>query len=207
MMHTAHHNQTLIGALWPTEGRSNTLLRNAVLAIVGTLLMTAAAKIQVPFWPVPLTMGTLVVLGLGMAYGWRLAGATMMLYMAEGAMGLPVFAGTPEKGIGIAYMMGGTGGYLIGYVLAAMTVGWLAERGWDRTFVGTALAMLVGNALIYVPGLIWLGALFGWDKPILEWGFTPFVLGDVTKLALAVVLMPLAWKILGRRSAKQAPSA
>jgi len=208
MAHATHHHATLVGTLWPTDSRSNTILRGSVLSILGTLLLIIAAKVQVPFWPVPLTMGTLVVLGLGMAYGWRLAGATMLLYMAEGAMGLPVFAGTPEKGIGVAYMMGGTGGYLVGYVLAAVTVGWLAEKGWDRTFLGTALAMLIGNAVIYVPGLIWLGVLFGWDKPIFEWGFTPFILGDVTKLALAMVLMPLAWKLLGKRSTrKQAPSS
>jgi biotin transport system substrate-specific component len=145
-----------------------------------------------------MTMQTFVVLTLAMAYGWRLGGATLLLYMAEGAVGLPVFAGTPEKGIGLAYMLGGTGGYLIGFVLAAALCGWLAERGWDRNVAKTALAMLAGNVIIYVPGLIWLGGLYGWDKPILEWGLTPFVLGDLTKLALAAAVLPLAWKWLGR---------
>lgn len=204
MMHASQVHNTLIDTLWPSSAdsntASNTLMRNAVLALVGTLFLTLAAKIQVPLWPVPMTLGTLAVLMLGMAYGWRLAGATLMLYMAEGAIGLPVFAGTPEKGIGLAYMMGGTGGYLIGYVLAAMSVGWLAEKGWDRTILGTVLAMLIGNALIYIPGVVWLGALLGWDKPILEWGFTPFILGDVIKLGLAMFLMPMAWHFLGKRS-------
>jgi len=200
MMHASQVHNTLMGTLWPSSSRSTALLRGTVLAIIGTLLLTVAAKIQVPLWPVPMTFGTLAVLGLGMAYGWRLAGATLLLYMAEGALGLPVFAGTPEKGIGLAYMMGGTGGYLIGYVLAAASVGWLAEKGWDRTMLGTALAMLVGNAIIYVPGLLWLGSLYGWDKPIFTWGFTPFILGDVIKLALAMFLMPLAWRFLGKRS-------
>jgi len=204
MMQASQTDNTLIGTLWPSSADSNTLsntlIRNTVLALVGTLFLTLAAKIQVPLWPVPMTFGTLAVLMLGMAYGWRLAGATLMLYMAEGAIGLPVFAGTPEKGIGLAYMMGGTGGYLIGYVLAAMTVGWLAEKGWDRTILGTVLAMLIGNAIIYVPGVVWLGALLGWDKPILEWGFTPFILGDVIKLGLAMFLMPMAWHFLGKRS-------
>lgn len=202
-----NHYPTLAGALWPTHDQFHKIMRGAVLAIIGTLLLTISAKIQVPFWPVPMTMGTLVVLGLGMAYGWRLAGATLLLYMAEGAIGLPVFAGTPEKGIGLAYMMGGTGGYLLGYVLAAVAVGWLAEKGWDRTMLGTALAMLIGNAIIYIPGVVWLGILFGWDKPIIEWGFSPFILGDVAKLALATGLMPLAWQLLGKRSVSKGTGA
>ena len=188
---------TLAGTLWPA-GKANPMLRGMVLAVAGTALLTIAAKIQVPFYPVPMTLQTFVVLALGMAYGWRLGAATLLLYLAEGALGLPVFAGTPEKGIGLAYMLGGTGGYLIGFVLAAAACGWLAERGWDRGVVRTAAAMLIGNAIIYVPGLLWLGGLFGWDKPILEWGLTPFLLGDLTKLALAAAVLPLAWRWLGR---------
>jgi len=166
------------------------------MALAGTALLTLCAKIQVPFFPVPMTMTTFAVLTIGMTYGWRLGTATLLLYLAEGAAGLPVFAGTPEKGIGLAYMMSGTGGYLLGYVMAAACCGWLAERGWDRHFGSTVLVMLIGNALIYVPGLLWLGALYGWDKPILEWGLTPFILGDVTKLALAATLMPIAWSLI-----------
>ncbi len=188
---------TLAGTLWPA-GKANAVLRNIVLAVAGAALMTIAAKIRIPFYPVPMSMQTFVVLTLGMAYGWRLGGATFALYLAEGALGLPVFAGTPEKGIGLAYIMGSTGGYLIGYVLAAMAVGWLAERGWDRSVVRTAGAMLIGNAIIYIPGLLWLGGLYGWDKPILEWGLTPFLLGALVKLALATAVLPLAWKLLAR---------
>jgi biotin transport system substrate-specific component len=190
-------NHTLIDRLWPIGGISNGL-RSIILAVIGSALLWLSAKIQVPFWPVPMTMQTLVVLTLGMAYGWRLGAATVILYLVEGAAGLPVFAGTPEKGIGLAYMLGGTGGYLIGFVLAAAVCGYLAERGWDRRVVTTALAMLVGNALIYIPGLLWLGSLFGWDKPIMEWGLTPFILGDVVKLALAAAILPLVWKTLRR---------
>jgi len=175
------------------------ILRLTVLAVLGTLLLTLAAKVQVPFYPVPLTLTTLVVLGLGMAYGWRLGAATLALYLLEGAVGLPVFAGTPEKGIGLVYMMGPTGGYLLGFFLAACVCGWLAERGWDRSVTTTALAMLIGNVIIYLPGLLWLGSLLGWDKPILEWGLTPFILGDAFKLALAAALLPMAWKLLRRR--------
>ena len=141
------------------------------------------------------------MLVIAMAFGPRLGAATVMLYLAEGAVGLPVFAGTPEKGIGLAYMLGGTGGYLLGFLLAAALVGMLAERGWDRNVGTTALAMLFGNVVIYVPGLLWLGTLFGWDKPILAWGLTPFLLGDVTKLALAAAVLPLLWKLAAKRHA------
>jgi biotin transport system substrate-specific component len=188
---------TLAGTLWPA-GKANALLRGVVLAVAGTALLTVSAKIQIPFYPVPMTLQTFVVLAIGMAYGWRLGGATLLLYLAEGAAGLPVFAGTPEKGLGFAYMLGGTGGYLAGFVMAAAVCGWLAERGWDRNAARTAAAMLIGNAIIYVPGLLWLGGLYGWDKPILEWGLTPFLYGDLAKLALATAVLPLAWKWLGR---------
>jgi biotin transport system substrate-specific component len=194
---TTFPQQTLIGAVWP-EGSLARPLRLALLALAGTALLTVSAKIQIPFWPVPMTMQTFAVLAIGMAYGWRLGGATVLLYLAEGAAGLPVFAGTPEKGIGIAYMMGGTGGYLLGFVLAAALAGWLAERGWDRSVATTALAMLIGNVVIYVPGLLWLGALFGWDKPILAWGLVPFLAGDLVKLLLAAAAMPLAWTAVRR---------
>lgn len=190
---------TLAGVLWPaaeTGVTARRLVRGVTLALAGSALLTVSAKIQVPFYPVPMTMQTLVVLMLGMAYGWRLGAATMLLYLAEGAAALPVFVGTPEKGIGLAYMAGPTGGYLLGFVLAAGLTGWLAERGWDRNVVTTALAMLLGNLVIYVPGLLWLGTLFGWDKPILAWGLTPFVLGDLAKLSLAAVAMPLAWRLV-----------
>jgi biotin transport system substrate-specific component len=188
---------TLADAVW-SQDKSNALLRNVVLAVAGSIVLWMSAKIQIPFYPVPLTMGTLAVLLIGAAYGWRLGLVTVALYLAEGAVGLPVFAGTPEKGIGLAYMLGGTGGYLVGYLLAVGAVGWLAERGFDRNFFTTALAMLIGNILIYAPGLLWLGILFGWDKPILEWGLTPFIFGDLTKLALAAAILPGTWALVNK---------
>lgn len=195
-------HDTLAAALWPSTGRlgeMSGLWRGALLAFAGSLLLWACAKISIPIGPVPIAMTTFGVLAIGMAYGWRLGAATVLLYLAEGAMGLPVFAGTPEKGIGLAYMAGPTGGYLVGYVLAAAACGWLAERGWDRNILSAALAMLVGNVVLYVPGLLWLGVLFGWDKPILEWGLTPFLLGDFLKLMLVAAGLPLAWKALSKR--------
>lgn len=192
---------TLAPAFWPET--ANSFWRKAILAIGGTLLLTVSAKIQIPFWPVPLTMQTFMVLTIGIAYGWRLSGITMLLYLAEGAMGLPVFAGTPEKGIGLAYMMSGTGGYLAGFVFAAMLCGFLAERGWDRKASTTVLGMLLGNIVIYGFGLYWLGTLYGWDKPILSWGLTPFILGDFAKIALAALALPLVWKVLPKHSSKK----
>ncbi|MFK8076438.1 MAG: biotin transporter BioY [Granulosicoccus sp.] len=185
-------NKTLAQTLWPAE---NVLLRNILLAVVGSGALWVSAKINIPFWPVPLSMQTFVVLVIGMAMGSRLGVATVLLYLAEGALGLPVFSGTPEKGIGLAYMMSTTGGYLIGFVLAAGVVGYLAERGWDRSIFTTAVAMLIGNMVIYTIGLLWLGTVVGWDKPILEWGLMPFLLGDTVKLVLAAVSMPLLWRL------------
>ena len=188
---------TICASIWPRAARGS-LSRGLGLALVGTLLLTISAKLQVPFYPVPLTFQTLVVLVLGLAYGWRLGGATVALYLVEGAVGLPVFAGTPEKGLGIAYMTGPTGGYLLGFLVAAVLCGWLAERGWDRRVPTAAGAMLLGNLLIYALGLLWLGSLLGWDKPILEWGLFPFLYGDLLKVGLGAALLPLAWKILHR---------
>jgi len=191
---------TLAESIWPLGDKTpaQRLMRGAVLAFAGSLLMAVSSKLQVPFYPVPMTMTTFVILTIGMAYGPRLGMATILLYLGEGAMGLPVFAGTPEKGIGIAYMMGGTGGYLLGYVLAVGICGWLATRGFDRNVFKTASAMFAANVAIYVPGILWLGVLYGWDKPILEWGLYPFILGDLTKLALASVALPLIWQRLNK---------
>jgi len=197
MTQYATTHPTLASAVWPAD-KTGALLRTAFLLILGNALLWASAKLQIPFYPVPMTMQTFVVIVLGMAYGWRLGAATVGLYLLEGAFGLPVFAGTPEKGIGLAYIAGPTGGYLIGFLLASAACGWLAERGWDRSIVKTAAAMLVGNLFIYVPGLLWLGTLVGWDKPVLAWGLTPFLLGDLTKLALAVAILPASWKLVRR---------
>ena len=195
MITTTH--PTLMDTIWTGESSA---ARNISLAIAGSIALWVSAKIQIPFYPVPVSMQTLVVFVVGMAYGWKLGGATVALYLAEGLAGLPVFAGTPEKGIGIAYMVGPTGGYLFGFLLAAVAVGWLAERGFDRNIILTALAMLIGSILIYIPGLLWLGSVVGWDKPVLQWGMIPFLYGDALKLTLAAVLMPVLWKITGPKA-------
>lgn len=188
---------TLAQAIWPADGTQ--AMRAIALLVLGTAALWISAKIHVPFYPVPMTMQTFVVLTIGMAFGWKLGGATVFAYLAQGAVGLPVFSGTPERGIGLLYMVGPTGGYLVGFLLAAIAVGYLAERGWDRSIVRTAVAMVIGYFLIYAPGLLWLGAVIGWDKPILELGLTPFVLGDIFKAALAAAVLPFAWRALRRK--------
>lgn len=174
-------------------------VKQAVLVVLGVLALTIAANIKVPVpgSPVLMNMGTFAVLTIGAAYGARLGLTTILAYMIIGALGFDIFQSSTADLNGIEYMMGGTGGYLLGYVLATLVLGALAARGWDRSVLWMALAMLIGNALIYVPGLLWLGTLYGWDKPILEWGLTPFLLGDGLKLLLAAVLLPLVWKMVG----------
>lgn len=172
-------------------------IKQAVLVVLGIAFLAIAAQIKVPMWPVPITMGTFAVLTIGAAYGARLGLVTILGYMIIGALGFDVFAGSSAEKFGLEYMMGGTGGYLVGYVMATVALGVLAQRGWDRSAVWMALAMLIGNVLIYIPGLAWLGMLYGWDKPILEWGLTPFLIGDVLKLALAAAVLPALWKLIG----------
>jgi len=195
-MAIAMNDKVLIEAFGSTEGRLR-LAKQAVLVLVGIAALAIFAKIKVPMYPVPITMGTFAVLTIGAAYGPRLGMATIIGYMLVGALGFDVFAGSSAEASGLTYMMGGTGGYLVGYILATLALGMAARAGWDRSVGKMALAMLIGNALIYIPGLIWLGQLYGWDQPILAWGLTPFLIGDALKLALAAVLVPGLWKLIG----------
>lgn len=179
---------TLSERIWPAQSVSP-LLRSVILAVAGTLFLTVSAKVQVPFWPVPMTMQTFAVLVIGMAYGMRLGTATVALYLAEGAAGLPVFAG----GGGLTYMAGPTGGYLAGFLVAASFVGMLADRQWDRRFWSTLLAMIAGTAIIFGFGVAWLATLVGLEKAIAG-GLTPFLLGAAFKIALAAAILPIAWQ-------------
>ena len=196
-MDSTWNNKVLSDVLGADEGAA-LRIKQVVLVLGGVLVLAVAAKIKVPMWPVPITMGTFAVLTIGAAYGARLGLVTILAYMLLGAIGFDVFAGSSAEAAGLTYMMGGTGGYLVGYVLATLALGTLAQRGWDRSVVWMALAMLIGTVLIYVPGLAWLGQLYGWDKPILAWGLTPFLIGDVLKLALAALVLPAVWALVGR---------
>jgi biotin transport system substrate-specific component len=174
---------TLADRLWPRGDRE--LLRVAVLAVAGSLLLWASAKVQVPFYPVPMTMQTAVVFLLGIAYGPRLAAATVLLYIAEGAVGLPVFAGTPERGIGLPYILGPTGGYIASWPLAAAITGYVAGR--SRHWLAIGLAVLAATAVIYLLGAAWLATFVGIEKA-LALGVAPFLPGDAVKLALVTAL-------------------
>lgn len=183
----------LAAALIP-DGAGARVATWAILVAFGTLLMTLSAKVQVPFWPVPMTMQTFVALLIGMTYGARLAGATLALYLIEGAIGLPVFAGTPERGIGLAYMMGPTGGFLVAFAIGAILAGWLAERGWDRNPLKAAAVMGIGHVVILALGCAWLATLIGWPK---AWalGVAPFLAGTVLKTLLGAVVITGMWKM------------
>lgn len=197
MQLTASHS-VLAEITGPQTGAARRV-KQAVLVVAGIALLAVAANIKVPVpgSPVAMNMGTFAVLTIGAAYGARLGLATIMGYMIIGALGFDIFQSSTAELNGLAYMTGSTGGYLLGYVIATVALGALASRGWDRSVFRMALAMLIGNVLLYVPGLLWLGQLYGWDQPILQWGLTPFLLGDALKLVLAAVLLPAVWKLVG----------
>ncbi len=202
-MATAASDNVLTGNvladLGPAEGAGLWIKRAALVVLgIAVLALTAKIKVMIPQSPVPITLTTFAVLSIGAAYGPRLGLATVFGYLLIGAAGFDVFASSTAQLSGMEYMMGSTGGYLVGYLLATLALGWFARAGWDRNVIRMGAAMLAGNALIYVPGVLWLGQLYGWEKPILEWGLTPFLVGDAMKLALAALLLPLAWKLVGK---------
>ena len=162
-------------------------------AFLASLCISISAQFSIPFYPVPFTLQTLTVLLAGIILGPRAGGVAIGLYLLEGAAGLPVFA---SGNSGLAYMMGPTGGYLLGFLPAAVLVGWLARKGWDRNIVSAFAAMLAGNAVIYVPGILWLGSVIGWDKPVLQFGLGLFVISDLLKIAVASLALPFVWRAL-----------
>ncbi|TIL62930.1 MAG: biotin transporter BioY [Mesorhizobium sp.] len=178
----------LVSLALPEKGAAR-LATQLLLAIVGTLLLTLSAKTRVLLGPVDISMQTLAVFLISAAFGMRLGVATLLLSMAEGAIGLPVFQGTPEKGIGIAYMLGSTGGYLAGFVVMAAIVGWAADRGWDRYPVKLFNAMLVAEIVMMAMGFAWLALLIGPEKSW-QFGVVPFIVGDLIKVGLAASLVP-----------------
>ena len=169
-----------------------------VLAVLGTLLLTLSAKTKVVLGPVDMSMQTLAVLLIAASFGFRLGVATLLLYLAEGAMGFPVFQSSPEKGVGIAYMLGTTGGYLAGFVVMAAIVGWAADRGFDRNPIKLFGVMLAANAIMLTMGFAWLATLIGAEK---AWAFgvVPFIVGDLIKVALAAAVVPAVWSLLPKR--------
>jgi biotin transport system substrate-specific component len=186
----------LAAVLWPTEGASGAL-RAVVLIAFGTVLLMLSARINLPLPYVPMTLQTLVVLLIGATYGWRLGGATVIAYLAEGAIGLPVFAG---PSVGLAPFLGPTAGYLIGFPVAALVTGWLSEWGWDRSVLWLFVAMGLGHIIILATGCAWLavgmklGAVKAWSV-----GVVPFIAASVVKNALGAFVVPAMRHVLDRR--------
>ncbi len=184
-------------------------LRRFAMIALGVALLWLSAKVKVMTEPVPVTLQTLAIMAIAMAYGARMGAATILAYLTLGAMGEPVFANTPESGLGLPYMLGPTGGYLLGFLTATLAVGALSDRGWDRSVWTAAIAMAVGLAALYLPGVLWLG--FGFPVTAMgadfsgiglanafEFGAAPFLVADIIKVALAAILFPMIWKFLGR---------
>ncbi len=182
----------MIEAVWIRSGVG----REVALILGGSLLIALSAQLQInlPFSPVPITGQTFAVLLLGALYGSRRGPATVVTYLALGAIGLPVFAG---GAFGVARLVGPTAGYLVGFIVAAFVVGLLSERGWDRKPWSTAASMIIGNGIIYLAGVLWLSRFVGWQA-VLSTGFLPFLAGDALKIALATVMLPAGWKLIGR---------
>ncbi len=157
------------------------LIKNLFIALIGTVLLAISSKIKIPFYPVPMTMQTLVVLMIGIAFGWKLGVATITLYLFEGIIGLPVFSGTPEKGIGLVYFTGPTMGYLIGFLVAVFFAG---KFNFDKNLIKNFLKLTFATSFIYILGMLWLGGLIGWDKPIFKLGAQPFLLAELFKILL-----------------------
>lgn len=210
-MATALNRPVLADLIGANEGAA-LWFKRAALLVGGVLALWASAKIQLGTVPVPITMQLLVIMVIGAAYGPVLAAATVMSYVALGFQGLPVFAGTPEKGIGAAYILGPTGGYILGFIIAAYVVGLLARAGWDRNPLTMAAAMAVGILCVYIPGVIWLSAPvasiaalagtaepfagYGWENWY-AYGVKTFIWVDALKLVVAVVLFPVLWRLVG----------
>ncbi len=164
----------------------NKSVKTFFIIVLGSVLLTISAKIKIPFYPVPMTMQTFMVLFLGISFGYKIGVATVMLYLLEGILGLPVFSNSPEKGIGIAYFVGPTMGYLIGFVFASFLAGFLK---YNSNFVLTFIKLLLSTSIIYILGVLWLGNLIGWDKPILQLGVFPFLLAELFKILLLTLLV------------------
>ena len=173
---------TLIDVLW----QRTALWQEALLLVIASGWVALMAQIEIPLWPVPITGQTFGVLLVGAALGSRRGALSLILYLTEGALGLPVFAGGAA---GISRIAGPTGGYLIGFVAAAFVIGWLCERGWDRHFLTMALAMLTGNLVIYLFGIPWLAQFTGWEK-VWAAGLLPFLPGDLLKWIFAALVFP-----------------
>jgi biotin transport system substrate-specific component len=172
--------------------KQSKLIKYVFLALMGSIILAVSSKIKIPFYPVPMTMQTLIVLTIGLAFGWKLGLATVSLYLFEGIIGLPVFSGTPEKGIGLIYFTGPTMGYLLGFLVAVYISG---KFNYDNNLLKNFFKLLLATSFIYILGMIWLGNLIGWDKPIFKLGAQPFLLAELFKILIATFALSQIRKI------------
>lgn len=164
------------------------ILKYFLVILVSSTLLAISAKLKIPFYPVPMTMQTFIVLLIGVCFGWKLGGVIIIFYLLEGIIGLPVFSGTPEKGSGVIYFLGPTMGYLIGFIFAAMLSGFFK---FNKNIILNFLKLVLSVSIIYFLGVVWLGTLIGWDKPIIDLGVTPFLLAEIFKIALLSIVITL----------------
>ena len=157
------------------------IIKYVFLALIGSIVLAVSSKVKIPFYPVPMTMQTLVVIMIGVAFGWKLGLATITLYLFEGIIGLPVFSGTPQKGIGLIYFTGPTMGYLIGFLIAVFLAG---KFDYNKNLFNNFLKLTFATSFIYIFGMAWLGNLIGWDKPIFKLGAQPFLLAELFKILI-----------------------
>ena len=172
--------------------KQSKLLKYVFLALIGSIILAVSSKIKIPFYPIPMTMQTFVVLMIGIVFGWKLGLATVSLYLFEGIIGLPVFSGTPEKGSGLVYFTGPTMGYLLGFLVAVYISG---KFNYDSNIIKNFLKLLIATSFIYILGMTWLGNLIGWDKPIFQLGAQPFLLAELFKILIATFAISQIRKI------------
>ncbi len=172
--------------------RQSKLLKYVFLALIGSLILAVSSKIKIPFYPVPMTMQTLIVLVIGIGFGWKLGLATVSLYLFEGIIGLPVFSGSPEKGIGLIYFTGPTMGYLLGFLVAVYVSG---KFIYDNSLIKNFLKHMLATSFVYILGMSWLGNLIGWDKPIFQLGAQPFLLAELFKILIVTFAISQIRKI------------
>ena len=199
------------------QNTQSQIIKSLFVIFLGSIILTISAKIKVPFYPVPMTMQTFVVVLIGVTLGWKLGLATVFAYLFEGAIGIPVFAGTPEKGLGVAYLMGPTGGYLFGFLVATYVAGsfkydncfdsqkfklakenlpyFLALRSAITLPYKNIIKLIFSVSFIYIFGLLWLGFLIGWDKPIFQLGAYPFLLSELFKMLILAYIAGFFYKV------------
>ena len=174
------------------EVKQSKIIKNVFIALIGTILLAISSKIKIPFYPVPMTMQTLVVLFLGVALGWKLGVATVSLYLFEGIIGLPVFSGSPEKGVGIVYFSGPTMGYLVGFLFTVFFAGFFK---FNKNLLVKFIQLIFSVSFIYIFGIFWLGSLIGWEKPLFQLGMQPFLLAELFKILIVLFSLSKLKKI------------